>query len=706
MRFTSKVAWGAGVALLFFGLLEVALWLLPGFKPVPVLRGVGTPGSGHWIIDPAYTRFVLGRDNVKVDHQTWFPQRRERGEVRVVLLGESAAAGYPVADFSIARLVRVVWNDRHPHRRMQTANFTSVGINSHVLRVWAGEAAKLQPDAVVVYAGNNEAIGPYGPAAVWGRQAPSTTIAQASLAVRNTRTGQAIARLLELLFPTGAEAKSWQSLNEFKDAKIAADSPAVSRMAAQTRDNFRAIIDKSIAAGAKVLLCTPAVNLADWPPLASEPETAKAAETALARAHEAASEGRRQDALALYRQACDLDLMRLRADSHVRQAITDAAGEAQDSSVVLLDSDRRLHEENPGPLGDRELFLEHVHLTFEARVALAEMIIDELETMLLGSPRREESPQDWWSQFPGKLARAEDILFFTDFDRMEMAHTMERLLGMEIFRSAPGLPGRRANFSSQAEELSEKTRREWDVARVRDAYARAKAGPGCDDLVHSTAGQLFEMVDSGDEAIAAYQEALRLRPNNVTARVALAREALGRNDLEQAGQLLDVDYLDPQARGFAAVKGELLAKRGRFAGAEPWLRTAVRDQPDDPVLLRNLASVQQQIGLTGEAIGNYRILAQAIPDEAYVLNNLAWLLVDGRNAGRAEKIEALNAARRAVGLEPAEARYWGTYAKVLAANAMTADAQTAATRAVELAREHGIPETIEAMRKLLGLSFD
>ena len=685
-------------------LLELTLWLIPGFEPVPVLQSVDTPDSRHWTINPGYTRFVLGRDNVKLDHQTWLPEKREQGAIRVAFLGESAAAGYPAADFNLARIVRVIWNDRHPQHPMQTANFTSVGINSHVLRVFAGEAARMKPDAVVVYAGNNEAIGPYGPAAVWGRQAASTLLAQASLAVRNTRTGIAFAQLIELLFPANDKAKSWQSLNEFKDAKISYDDPALARMAAQTQDNFRAMIDKSTQAGAKVLLCTPAVNLADWPPLASAREPERSAKEVFKRARDASNEGRKDDALALYRRARDLDLLRLRADSNVRNAITDAVAETESPQVALLDTDRRLHEENPGPLGDRELFLEHVHLTFEARVALAEMIVDELEVMLLAAEPRADSPQEWWSRFPAKLACAEEILLFTDFDRVDMDNAIERLLGMEIFRDSEGLAERRAQLGSQAAKFSEKARTGWNAERVRKSYTKAKASTGCDDLVHSTAGQLFEIVGAGDEANTAYREALRLRPNNVTARVALAREALTRNDLGQCAQLLEVDYLDPQARGFAAVKGELLAKRGRFAEAEPWLRMAARDKPNDPVLLRNLASVQQQTGMTEEAIGNYRILAQAAPGDAYVQNNLAWLLVNRRDAKGTEKKEALNAARAAINLEPTQAYYWGTYARVLAANSMQDDAAIAANKATELARAQNKPDTIEAMRNILGSS--
>jgi tetratricopeptide (TPR) repeat protein len=700
----AKLLCGMVFTLLLIGLLELGLWLVPGLETIRPVERFPTGGQTHVAINPEFTRFVLQRDNVDVDHRTWLPQQTPPGTLRVAFLGESAAAGYPSPDFNLARLVTALWNDRHPERPMESANFTSVGINSHILRIFAREAAALRPNAVVVYAGNNEAIGPYGPASVWGQQLPSTLLAQASLAVRNTRIGMAITKAFEWLPADAKEPKSWRSLDEFKNVKIPADSPAVARMTAQTHDNFEAIVRTSREAGAKVLLCQPAVNLADWPPLASEKPEEKSAEKFYAQAREAETKGKKDEAIALYRRACDLDLMRLRADTNARKAIESAATTANDPGVALLDTDRRLHEENPGPLGDRQFFLEHVHLTFEARVALAEMIIEELEQMLLGAKPEKPTPQEWWARFQVKLARAKEVLLFTDFDRIDMTTSIERLLEMDIFQSSAGLEQRRATLSKRAEHLLEKTRAEWNLERARTAYARAKASSGCDDLVHSAAGKIFETVGAKQDALAAYREALRMRPNNTHARFALVREALASGALDTAEKMLTVDYLDPKARGLAKLKGELLAKQGQFKPAAEWLQKAVTEAPSDGDLLRNLASVQQQAGMTAKAIKNYRTIAEAAPNDAYVFNNLAWLLVTERRPDQREKAEALVASRKAINLEPGRAEYWGTYATVLAANAMNAEATNAAKKATQLAHVQKKPETAEAMRRILDSS--
>ena len=220
-----KLLSGLVFTLILLLLVELGLWLAPGFEPVQPVQEFDVGGKTYISVNPEFTRFVLQRDNVDVDHRTWLVKQSSPGTLRVAFLGESAAAGYPSPDFSLARLVTVLWNDRHPEHPMESANFTSVGINSHILRVFAREASKLQQDAVVVYAGNNEAIGPFGPASVWGRQFPSTILAQASLAVRNTRIGIALSKALETLPHGSAEPKSWRSLDEFRDVKIPADNP-------------------------------------------------------------------------------------------------------------------------------------------------------------------------------------------------------------------------------------------------------------------------------------------------------------------------------------------------------------------------------------------------------------------------------------------------------------------------------------------------
>ena len=118
---------------------------------------------------------------------------------RVVLIGESAAAGFPQPQFNLARVVQVLWQARFPETPIEVVNLTMVGVNSHILRHFAREAMKLQPDALVVYAGHNEVIGPYGPAALLTPFQPSSWLVQASLSARNSRLGRALELLLDKL---------------------------------------------------------------------------------------------------------------------------------------------------------------------------------------------------------------------------------------------------------------------------------------------------------------------------------------------------------------------------------------------------------------------------------------------------------------------------------------------------------------------------
>jgi hypothetical protein len=103
-----------------------------------------------------------------------------------VVLGESAAAGYPLPEYGLGRLTRVLWGAEFPGEKLEVVDMTSVGVNSHVLRVFAREAMKTKPDD----AGHNEIIGPYGPANVFGRQAPGVWFTQAGIAWINTRIGR------------------------------------------------------------------------------------------------------------------------------------------------------------------------------------------------------------------------------------------------------------------------------------------------------------------------------------------------------------------------------------------------------------------------------------------------------------------------------------------------------------------------------------
>ena len=71
--------------------------------------------------------------------------------------------GTPDPSFGFVRILEVMLRRHYPGRRIEVVNAAMRGINSHVIEEIAKECAGLNPDLFVVYVGNNEFNGLYGP---------------------------------------------------------------------------------------------------------------------------------------------------------------------------------------------------------------------------------------------------------------------------------------------------------------------------------------------------------------------------------------------------------------------------------------------------------------------------------------------------------------------------------------------------------------
>jgi tetratricopeptide (TPR) repeat protein len=688
--------------LLFFAGLEVFLFLTRKFEPVEVLKQVEYEGINYWVMEPEYTRRVLRRDNVIVRQRFFLPVERETGIKRVVLLGESAAAGYPLSEYGLGRMMKVLWEAEFPREKLEVVDMTSVGVNSHVLRVFAQEAMRTSPDAVVIYAGHNEMIGPFGAANVFGWQAPGTWFAQAGLALGNTRTGRALGLLADKI--RGEKPKAWRGLDEFRAARLNLKDPAVARTAALAKDNFRAMIDIALRGGAKVLVCVPAVNLTDWPPLVSadgnEETCARAAYT---KAQELKRAQRNEEAWKFFRRACDLDLMRFRADSRVRDAQREVVTEVASSDVLLVDADLRLHEENPGPLTDQDLFLEHVHLTFEGRVAVAALLVDGLAEILGVTSERIRDPQDWWEKFPARLAEARDRTMFTELEEGLIWQIVASLLQMEVFSSGPDMTQRRSDATNRVIALQLVAEKWRNPQLVLQTYTRAAEKNPDDPDLHDRAFRHFARAGDRQRAKAALQRAVALRPNHVLANLALAEIAL------EEGRIEDASRITKAAKAFQTGGSELdviaaavLAKRGNHAEALTLLERYTRRWPEDVRAISMLSSLHDYLGNDPEADKFYRAALAQQPDAPVVLNNFAWFLATKPNATNTERLEALFLAKRAVELQPRTHRYRGTLAVALIANERYERAREEGHRAIDMARKAGDSEAVRDIQSRLG----
>jgi hypothetical protein len=146
------------------------------------------------------------------------PTQKSAGTYRIFVLGESAAMGDPDPAYGFSRYLEVMLRERFPTRKFEVVNTGSVAINSHVVLPIATALAQHQPDLFIIYSGNNEVVGPYGPGTVLTSSGMSIPVVRSSIFLRSTRIGQLVTKL-------GTQKKAWQGMEMFLDKQVRARSP-------------------------------------------------------------------------------------------------------------------------------------------------------------------------------------------------------------------------------------------------------------------------------------------------------------------------------------------------------------------------------------------------------------------------------------------------------------------------------------------------
>lgn len=525
---------------------------------------------------------------------------------RVVVLGESAAQGDPAPVYGMPRHLEVILAARMPGRRVEVINAAMTAINSHAIRLKANRLRMLKPDAVVLYIGHNEVIGPYGPGSVFGRPLPRFWI-RAHLFLRATRLGQATEAAVQRLTGIDSASHRWHGIALFDRHRVAFDSPALRKTHQHFERNLRDIIDEAHAAGALVVLCTPAVNERMAP---FAPEFGAGAEWA--RARELATAGLEFEARAAFRRAVDLDGLRVRADSVIQDTVRRLAREWASRSLRLVESAKRL--------GDRpELFLDHVHFTFEGNYRLAQMIADAIK--------------------PGTTLSLEEIKQALAFDNTAEARIWRQMA--ERFRYPP--------YTRQADHTERIKSIQGDLqsleAHATDPATRAElireAGLRRPDDVELAILWAHALVEAGQrqEAIVVLQRAIDRIPHHTLAHLALA-DMLAAEGREQEAlrhyRLGSPLASDPLAEAHAAL-GATLADAGRFERAEMHLRAALSRAPRHTLARYNLALLLGKRSRSDTALTEYEHLLRLDPGFTEARYNRAILLI---RLNRLEEAEA------------------------------------------------------------------
>ncbi|MGA2248094.1 MAG: tetratricopeptide repeat protein [Verrucomicrobiota bacterium] len=591
------------------------------------------------------------------------------GTIRIFVFGESAAMGDPDPSFGFPRQLEQMLAACEPSHKFEVVNTAMTAINSHVIREIARDCAPRHGDFWVVYAGNNEVVGPFGAGTVFGRQAPRLAIVRASLLVKSTRLGQ----WLDSFRARSADPLEWQGMEMFLQNQVRRDDPGMQIVTENFARNLEAIVELGQHSGARVLLATVPVNLKDSPPFASQhrPDLSAAEldawEKYFGRGRAAQEAGRFADALAAYNEAgqvdaefaelpfrqavCelalnqtnavsnfllarDLDTLRFRADSRINQTIRRIAVAR---GATLIDAEQDCARHSPAGITGESLFYDHVHLNFAGNFLVAKLFAAEIEKKLTGPTLSASAPLLAEDEVARRLA-------LTDFDRRRIGQEMRLRLQQPPFIS-------QLNSKSRDEEWQETLNRlEAPPERFVGEYQAALKLVPDDWVIHADFGRLLEA--AGDEPAANLQwhEVARLMPHEPDAWFQLGNLAYNARSFAGA-QAFFQEALQRKPDLLEALNGLglSLAAQGQAEKAILKFRAALQLVPSYSAARVNLAVALADRGEIPAAMAEYRAVLHYETNHVAARINLAKLL-----AGQGETDEAILLFKQALELNPEE----------------------------------------------------
>jgi tetratricopeptide (TPR) repeat protein len=433
---------------------------------------------------------------IKTPQAYAIPAEKPPGTFRIFVLGESAAMGDPDPAYSFSRYLEVMLRERFPAMKFEVVNTGSVAINSHVSLLIAKELAKQRPDVFIVYSGNNEVVGPYGPGTALTSSSMSLPVIRSSIFLRSTRIGQ-------LLTKVGTQKREWNGMEMFLDKQIPASSPLMQYAYSNFESNLRDTIVAGLNSGARVLVSTVATNLKDCSPFASQHreglsqadlgtwsglvqqasdlENEKSYDEALKiylsalRVDDQYAElefriarclwkmGNYQAANEHFRRARDQDTLRFRADTKINDINRSVASST--TGAELVDADAIFTQQSPNGIIGSELVYEHVHMTPAGNYLLARSMFLVIATRLAGHPIAD-------GEVPSQ-AECERLLALTPHDRSRIAAEMLDRLQRPPFTTQLNHPDQVLRLMMEADSPGENpeqtaTEYQWALAKKPD----------------------------------------------------------------------------------------------------------------------------------------------------------------------------------------------------------------------------------------------
>ncbi|HEX9903303.1 MAG TPA: tetratricopeptide repeat protein [Acidobacteriota bacterium] len=611
-----------------------------------------------------------------------FPAEKPEKTYRIFIIGSSAAQGVPDGAFCFGRILGVMLRETFPGLKFEVINTALTAVNSHVALPLAQECARHQADLIIIYMGNNEVVGPYGPGTVFNPFYSSLGLIRFNMALKTLRLGQLLSGLFQ---PSGSgknNSRVWRGMEMFLQSQIPAADTRLPFVYRHFRDNLEDIVRAAGGRGSRVILCTVGANLKDSPPFASQHrrdlsagrreeweglydrgiEKESSADTATAlKLYLSAAEiddayadlhfrlgrcywlsGDFERSRLSYLKARELDTLRFRADSEINRSLRETATGREDQGVYFMDVEKIFADESDHGLPGQELFHDHVHMNFRGNYLVAAALFNRITPWLPAGATQ----GDGLGLSPPSAEAAAEKLAYTDWDRYQIVDEM-----LNAYYLSPPF----TNQLYHAEQIS-KLERELAGLRSRLSpavlqesaarYEQAIAQSPQDWWLHWKYAQLLTLgQDRLREALANYEAAAKLVPHSFRGYSGMGFIQHRLHDAE--GAIVSCLKALAIAPGKAEVQNTLGAAymtKGWIDKAEARFKKAMALRPNYAAAYTNLALLYARAGRLEDSVQVCRQGLAYEPEAADLILALAQYL--GQMGLREEAIAELKKAQQ------------------------------------------------------------
>ncbi|MEW6711922.1 MAG: tetratricopeptide repeat protein [Candidatus Riflebacteria bacterium] len=614
---------------ILLSVLEISLRILvPGEPTSFFIRDQLPDGTPVWRANFLAARRFFPGNLARKPLAEFFTVNKSSNAFRVFILGESAARGEFLADFSFARMLHAALQKQYPGKKIEVINTGIPAINSWIIREITKEIINYHPDLAIIYAGHNEFIGPYGPGSIFS--------GQSSRNMANLGIFASSLHMIQLLKSINASSESipgWRGLDMFSHINIEPGNPAIQ----QAEKNWLHNLEEALAVlkenSVKTIVCSVPVNTLDCAPFNSRSagedfekivsimgdlyhekewgqieqtfnaNSSSFAEHALANwlvAHARLNLGKLTEARESFHKALNLDCFKVRASDSLNAAARQASEKA---NAMFIDLSTKFAEVSRNGLTGIDLVYDHVHLTESGHYLAASNLFAEVVKMIDPNASAKSFPE--FNELCGLMGLTDNDRIFHLNQALAAAgvsplnrqfsnqQTRQHLIGqLNEIRSCFNLADSIRQTTEALELFPESARLAARLAQMfistgNPAEAQAyfnrslEKNPFDIDVINNL-GTVFQNSGQYDKAVELFTRAIKLAPNFAEAHFNLGLSAVRTGKPDAAiGHYRAALAIEPSYPAAMHNLANVFFEQKKFTDAEFYYRMASLAAPGD-----------------------------------------------------------------------------------------------------------------------------